>query len=1215
MKKIAELQTFTNSWATGRKFQLHLFYQIDKGANNTPKLTLSLRYYCWDLYLRSFPIQVIINGTTYNERTITISDSNIKTRHYGELWRKTLDLPKNEINNDNDNYCSISFPQQKIGNYNLHYSKVWYTQFKSNGEINLAVPIYSQPCATPGAPTSNSYTSTKNQSLTISWNAVTGASKYALQYRVTENGTWRNLGTYTNNSVSDVYLKNLIGYALNVKYYFRVQAIGDGTNYTNSSFSSSSSAITTVNTPAEMLSLSVDKKYIQNQESSITLNYMAEDADGDEITYQIFRKSLEESYGEPIGTTSNSYYKDETISSLDSGTYTYKVQIKDTESFKEITIYKNNLPTITIEEDRENSFVNQLAYFLTFTPGLAAKEKGGMGKYKVSLFILEEKKVTDEYEIDVSKEQEIYFSFNYNDLTNKYTQYLLNQKEHPLLGTFYFQVEFYDSLGDYSIENIESRELPTWPDYPTIFQMNPLDGEGNNIHTVTERDNDVIKFNYSKEDGTVIERIRTENIIGKINDIGFWWDLSSISEANIYEMEYLEIWRSVSLEPEKTSYSQLARFQLYTKQDSVTQKWNEEGTVYLQYVNNPYSFNNYFIDKNVPFDPQVQYYVQYYLIFYNHHFGTMTTNPQKTPIFLTNTAPLFPDIEIKLSNSGKLNITPETNSSNPQGFTSVFSSPRSSYATNGSTEDEQVIINENNTVDFICGKYKAFLVFPENIIKTESPSVMTNEYEIATFYAADLVKNFAITELEITKDFSFIDGKGDSTHIGFDNISAANKTRIFPNVELRIYGYDTFEEKSFNYASKMISIDFTDSPKFVQKDGLEYFSIEDQTNNGENVIPLTSRESPRLMNPKELLNFSFLPAISQRWINAGKEDSENFPGTGISEYQILYSIKPTNAGNDYEPDWSILKTLTVGNQSKDYDLIDQEAGSEYTQYEYLHTIRDYSINSNIEFALIAIDKGQKSGTQKKQSNYLKITTYSNPPRGEADIMVCRMNTPLIAINNIEFEGDTPKIDNLLKLTWEIKDIGGSYITSNNDYFNYKNFERSILTSTGAIPGKFIKLDLLLSEDPNSFDWTSPNLIQLINKNSLTAEDSYFEKSIENFPIVNSEDLTKDGRYNYYAQIRLILGTNLKSSLENLDTCLVAYSPIVFLRSLRPTMSIRDQKIGINTNKPEHTFQVSASSDTDCYVQFDSGIEGRQVIKFDLNTGYMIQGIIDCGRIL
>ena len=81
--------------------------------------------------------------------------------------------------------------------------------------------------------------------------------------------------------------------------------------------------------------------------------------------------------------------------------------------------------------------------------------------------------------------------------------------------------------------------------------------------------------------------------------------------------------------------------------------------------------------------------------------------------------------------------------------------------------------------------------------------------------------------------------------------------------------------------------------------------------------------------------------------------------------------------------------------------------------------------------------------------------------------------------------------------------------------------------------------------------------------------------------------------------------------------LVAESLPVFLRSRRPTLSGRKNKIGINNPNPEGTLHVSAESDAlndNNYVILDTGTDRDILFRFNLLNAHMERGTIDCGEI-
>ena len=182
---------------------------------------------------------------------------------------------------------------------------------------------------------------------------------------------------------------------------------------------------------------------------------------------------------------------------------------------------------------------------------------------------------------------------------------------------------------------------------------------------------------------------------------------------------------------------------------------------------------------------------------------------------------------------------------------------------------------------------------------------------------------------------------------------------------------------------------------------------------------------------------------------------------------------------------------------------------------------------------------------------------------------------------------------------------------------YRNFER-------FASGRFFYLDLLLSETEDFSSYTRYSLNEVVldsthyppEPGQKNDDEKQYAYPWSNYEVETpSNQLIETGK-SYYAKLTLQVGYRKNSTPTS--NYLYAETPITFLRSLRATLAIRDKKIGVNTKEPECTFHVSAGSsieEQNNWVQFDSGIEDEQVVRFDLLTGHMVLGIIDCGRII
>lgn len=443
----------------------------------------------------------------------------------------------------------------------------------------------------------------------------------------------------------------------------------------------------------------------------------------------------------------------------------------------------------------------------------------------------------------------------------------------------------------------------------------------------------------------------------------------------------------------------------------------------------------------------------------------------------------------------------------------------------------------------------------------------------------------------------------------FSNFNNTSKRQQYSKVTIQVEAEDTFGKKSIDKLSTPIILDFRQKPIFDTDSSL--YSIKDLTNNqtiiklGEAVpsdsTPAYTSDGFYMINSGEQLQFKFPKAVSPNAPESGED--------GIYSYLIYYATSTSTVTNE---NFRLLKEIPKSNLIPDGNY-----------YIYNHTVSNYSVNNFVKFAVSAKDSGYgKTETEKRET-----ALESEQVPFSYTMMVCRATNPSISLNSLDFDTAATEENARVKVNFTISDIGGSKSPNGNgedisSYWTYRNFERF---STG----KFFQLSLLLSETEDFLNSTSYILNVQSDGSSAyppepgqkSNEEKNFAYPWSNYQVETSSSQLVETKKSYYAKLILKVGHNTTSTLSN--NYLYAETPVTFLRSLRATLSIRDKKIGVNTKDPEYTFHVSAGSGSsntedqniDNYVQFDSGIEGDQVIRFDLLTGHMVLGIIDCGRIL
>ena len=433
----------------------------------------------------------------------------------------------------------------------------------------------------------------------------------------------------------------------------------------------------------------------------------------------------------------------------------------------------------------------------------------------------------------------------------------------------------------------------------------------------------------------------------------------------------------------------------------------------------------------------------------------------------------------------------------------------------------------------------------------------------------------------------------------FSDFNTISKRQQYSKVSIQIESEDTFGRKSTNKLSTPIILDFRQNP--VLDSTLEY-TINDQTNLvtiaklGEDITSepdAYTSDNYYMINSGEVLRFKFPKAISPNASDLGDD--------GIYSYLIYYATSTSSVTNQ---DFKLLKEIPKSQLTLSEDY-----------YIYDHTVNNYSVNNYVKFAVSAKDSGYGQTELEQRENALEGNRVEFP----YTLMICRATNPSITINGLDFDTASTEEFSRVKVNFTISDIGGSMSPSGNStissYWQYRNFERFTI-------GKFFTMELLLSETEDFTSYTTYPL-DVQNEDSYPPEPgqkSDSEKAYaypwSNYEVETSSEQLISTKTSYYAKLVLKIG-HQKSSTET-SNYLYAETPITFLRSLRAVLAIRDKKVGVNTKDPECTFEVSAGSSIEGdknWVQFDSGIEGDQVIRFDLLTGHIVLGIIDCGRIL
>ncbi len=104
------------------------------------------------------------------------------------------------------------------------------------GSVSTSVSKWLE-CPDAPAPGGLSVTSSTHNSVSLSWNSVTNAHRYKLERRKGTTGSWSTVSSYISGTSRTVY-----SLTCDTTYYFRVSARGDGSPY-STTFGSVSSSV------------------------------------------------------------------------------------------------------------------------------------------------------------------------------------------------------------------------------------------------------------------------------------------------------------------------------------------------------------------------------------------------------------------------------------------------------------------------------------------------------------------------------------------------------------------------------------------------------------------------------------------------------------------------------------------------------------------------------------------------------------------------------------------------------------------------------------------------------------------------------------------------------------------------------------------------------------------------------------------------------------
>ena len=134
------------------------------------------------------------------------------------------------------------------------------------GNPSSSVSETTDACVAP-APTGLTVTSDTDDSVSLSWNPVTDAGAYKVEYRRSSSISWLHAG-YVYSSTSDT----VDGLDCNTSYDFRVRARGDGSPY-STTYGDASSSVSRRTTECPVAPAPTNLSATASGQSTVTLSW------------------------------------------------------------------------------------------------------------------------------------------------------------------------------------------------------------------------------------------------------------------------------------------------------------------------------------------------------------------------------------------------------------------------------------------------------------------------------------------------------------------------------------------------------------------------------------------------------------------------------------------------------------------------------------------------------------------------------------------------------------------------------------------------------------------------------------------------------------------------------------------------------------------------------------------------------------------------------
>lgn len=1141
------------------KFLPVVYWSTDRDFSNSRwVVNVYVNYKSYDAYLGVIESQYVTisvgSGGSKKPATKGISDSNGKMHEGRWIDTQTFYIPFSANISTTNISLSITYMRS------MNYSGVTLKSCSASGTAQLETAWTK--CSPPDSISISNTSPKKGQQITVSWSGAKGGTEnsingYDIEYKIGSGGwnSWKSISTgNTYSSTTDSWSQPV---GQTGQYRVRTKGTAGSQYYSDWAYSGT---LTISNSAPVMGSVSRNTSlvaYNSGNGGSASFSWSASDVDGDSLRYK-YKLSNSSSWSSYTTETSKNITvkgSQGALVSLSVIANDYKV---DSGSQTSSNVRVNTIPTTpTIRfTNSSGTTITPNAKPATIYYALSSTVSySGSLSFEVYLEIGSNSSmtsVTSRYYMGMYSGS-VYLDLQDNSGPSKY----IKENEY-----YRIRVRAYDGYDYSGYAYSASRQKNSAPNY-------------NSQLTNTYRDSGITKL---------------DNVYWKLSD-------GRLRKGNIIDDEAVLSWTM----PDTSGRSALAKVILYRNMsnDSTMSSWTK-------ILERPVSSTMSTTYVDTGFKSLSGTRANYKLIFEDEYGWVQEDSNAKILTLFKNNNPTFAGGNslktLRVSSTGSPTIKIYNNESLDISW----------IKTSGDSDDDAILLTPaGGTASSYMStpnKFKISLVFDED------PLIYYGENDKANGYPKDTSgnakKEIPLVAVKATEDDATYNRQtlffSPELFSDFSNIS---KRQQYSKVTIQVEAEDTFGKKSIDKLSTPVVLDFRQKPTFDTDSSL--YSIKDLTNNqtiiklGE-TVPSDSTSAYTsdgfyMINSGEQLQFKFPKAVSPNAPESGED--------GIYSYLIYYATSTSTVTNE---NFRLLKEIPKSNLIPDGNY-----------YIYNHTVSNYSVNNFVKFAVSAKDSGYgKTETEKRET-----ALESEQVPFSYTMMVCRATNPSISLNSLDFDTAATEENARVKVNFTISDIGGSKSPNGNgedisSYWTYRNFERF---STG----KFFQLSLLLSETEDFLNSTSYILNVQSDGSSAyppepgqkSNEEKNFAYPWSNYQVETSSSQLVETKKSYYAKLILKVGHNTTSTLSN--NYLYAETPVTFLRSLRATLSIRDKKIGVNTKDPEYTFHVSAGSGSsntedqniDNYVQFDSGIEGDQVIRFDLLTGHMVLGIIDCGRIL